>query len=154
MTTKSVATPKSSPDPSAGRSPARKSSTRNSPVHKANGVDPGSDHRNDVRLVGRLSAAAVERELPSGDVCATWRLVVRRPTTARAGPSVDTIDCLTWIGGVRRQSLRWQAGDVIEVEGALRRRFWRSPGGPTSRCEVEVRRGRRVRAAGTAYDAS
>lgn len=134
---------------------AATSSTRNPPARKANGVDSGSDHCNDVRLVGRLSAAADERELPSGDVCATWRLVIRRPATARAGaPTVDTIDCLTWVGGVRRQSLRWQPGDVIEVEGALRRRFWRSPGGPASRCEVEVRRARRVRTAGAAYDAS
>ncbi len=113
-------------------------------------TEPEADHRNDVRLVGRLSAAAVERELPSGDVCTTWRLVVRRPTATRAGPSIDTIDCLAWVGGVRRQCLRWRPGDVIEVEGALRRRFWRSPGGPTSRCEVEVRRARRVRTAGAA----
>ncbi len=123
-------------------------------VRKVPTADSGFEHRNDVRLVGRLSAAAVEREMPSGDVCATWRLVVRRPTSTRAGPGIDTIDCLTWVGGVRRQSLRWRPGDLIELEGALRRRFWRSAGGPVSRCEVEVRRARRMRAAGAAYDSS
>jgi len=30
---------------------------------------------------------------------------------------------------VRRSALRWVQGDVVEVTGALRRRFWRTPAG-------------------------
>jgi single-strand DNA-binding protein len=38
----------------------------------------------------------------------------------------------------------WQAGDEVEVVGALRRRFFRTAGGPASRYEVEVRTASRV----------
>jgi single-strand DNA-binding protein len=109
---------------------------------------------NEVRLVGRLAAAPEQRELPSGDVLVVFRVVVDREGTvdrrgARAGPSVDTIDCAGWRGDVRRTVSAWRAGDVVEVHGALRRRFWRGPHGPASRCEVAVSRARRVsRAAG------
>ncbi|HVF20327.1 MAG TPA: single-stranded DNA-binding protein [Mycobacteriales bacterium] len=107
--------------------------------------------RNDITLVGRLSAAPEERVLPSGDELVTWRLVVRRPpatrtTSSRAG-SVDTIDCSSFRADVRRQAGRWSPDDVLEVNGALRRRFWRSGGGAASRTEVEVVSARRVRAA-------
>jgi single-strand DNA-binding protein len=109
---------------------------------------------NEVRLVGVLAAEPQERELPSGDVLVAFRVVVRRQEPARrrdgrAGPSVDTIDCAGWRGDVRRVVSTWQAGDLVEIHGALRRRFWRSPQGPVSRCEVAVSKARRVsRAAG------
>jgi single-strand DNA-binding protein len=35
-------------------------------------------------------------------------------------------------------------GTEVEVRGSLRRRFWRSPTGPASRYEVEVRSLRRT----------
>jgi single-strand DNA-binding protein len=104
--------------------------------------------RNEVLLVGRVAAAAEERELPSGDRVCTFRLVVDRPpprplprAPARATGrtvTVDTLDCAAWAPGVRRTARGLAAGDVVEVSGALRRRFWRA--GPTtaSRCEVEV----------------
>ena len=105
--------------------------------------------RNEVLLVGRLAAAAVEREMPSGDVMVSWRLVVTRPPrrtgTDRRSPSVDTIECMTYAAAPRRSALSWAEGDLIEVSGALRRRFWRSGGGgAASRTEVEVARGRRL----------
>ncbi|HUR15597.1 MAG TPA: single-stranded DNA-binding protein [Mycobacteriales bacterium] len=107
-----------------------------------------STARNEVLLVGRLAAEPVERELPSGDVLLTLRLVVDRPTSARsAGPraaSVDTIDCVGRTAALRRSALRWQRGDVLELQGALRRRFFRTPGGAGSRYEVEVARAKRV----------
>ncbi|PZS03276.1 MAG: single-stranded DNA-binding protein [Pseudonocardiales bacterium] len=99
-------------------------------------------YRNEVVLVGRLAAAVVERPLPSGDLLATWRLIVARPpatrTVAHGTAGVDTIDCRAWSSRVRRQSQRWEPGDVIELYGALRRRFWRSATGPASRYEVDV----------------
>jgi len=104
-----------------------------------------ADHCNDVRLVGRLSGDAVERTLPSGDPLVTWRLVIRRPQAPRAGPPVDTIDCMAWAAGIRRKAMGWSAGDVIECEGSLRRRFWRTAGAAVSRFEVEVTRATRMK---------
>jgi single-strand DNA-binding protein len=101
---------------------------------------------NEVRLVGRLAAAAEEKQLPSGDVLVTFRLVVDRPPAHRRerSPTVDTIDCSAWRADVRRSVRRWQAGDTIEVSGALRRRFWRGASGAASRSEVEVASARRL----------
>lgn len=102
---------------------------------------------NQVRLVGRLAAAPLERALPSGDAVAQFRVVVTR-TGRPTRPGVDTIDCAAWTVALRRRLLRWEAGDVVEVAGALRRRFWRSSeGGAASRYEVEVQQLRRVRRA-------
>lgn len=111
-----------------------------------------SDHRNEVVLVGRLAAAAQERELPSGDALVTWRIVVDRPpaprTDGRRTPTVDALDCIAWRKPVCRGALAWRVGDTVEVSGALRRRFWRSEQGPVSRTEVEVAKARRLRRAG------
>ncbi|MFN2624510.1 MAG: single-stranded DNA-binding protein [Mycobacteriales bacterium] len=106
------------------------------------------EHRNSVELVGRVSAPAVERVLPSGDPLVTFRLVIVRPDGRGGGggdrKTYDTIDCLAWRGDVRRMVGGWQAGDVVEVSGALRRRFWRTDHGAESRTEVEVAAGRRL----------
>ena len=104
--------------------------------------------RNEVLLLGRLSAAPEERELPSGDLIVTFRVVVDRPP-ARKGDAVsrvtvDSLECVARTAAARRTVLSWEAGDVVEAEGALRRRFWRAPGGLGSRYEVEVRRVKRV----------
>ena len=108
-----------------------------------------ADHCNEVHLVGRLAADPVRRELPSGDVLVQFRVVVERgPEVRSAGrrsPTVDTIDCSAWRKGVQRSVSGCLPGDLVEVDGALRRRFWRSPGGPASRSEVEALRVRRVR---------
>jgi single-strand DNA-binding protein len=98
---------------------------------------------NEVHLVGRLAAVAVDRELPSGDTLTTFRLVVDRPE-GTPGPSVDTLDCAVWRGDVRRRLASWAPGDVLRVEGELRRRFWRAGAAAVSRYEVEVTRARRL----------
>lgn len=106
--------------------------------------------RNEVVLIGRVAAAPQERELPSGDLILTWRLVVDRPPPRRpppAGvrrPTIDTLDCVAWSGGVRRTARGFAPGDVVQVEGSLQRRFWRAGTGTTSRSEVEVRSARRL----------
>jgi single-strand DNA-binding protein len=106
--------------------------------------------RNEVVLVGRVSAPAEERELPSGDVIATWRLVVDRPPAGRgrgggqSAVKVDTLDCVVWTPKLRRAVRTFAAGDVVAVEGALRRRFWRAGAAAASRCEVEVVSARRL----------
>ena len=112
--------------------------------------EPG---RNEVALRGRLAAEAEERELPSGDRIATLRVVVPRPeapSRRRATPetprrvTVDTIDVVCWTASTRRTALRLRAGDRVELEGALRRRFFGGTGGRQSRYEVEAGALRRV----------
>ena len=105
--------------------------------------------RNEVLLVGRVSAAPEERELPSGDVLVTWRVVVGRlpgrpPPDGVRAPTVDTLDCVAWTASARRAAAALVADDVVEVSGALRRRFWRAGSGAVSRCEVEVSSVRRI----------
>jgi single-strand DNA-binding protein len=104
--------------------------------------------RNEVLLVGRLSAPPVGRELPSGDGVVTFRVVVDRPPARRGEPvrraTVDTLECVVWTAALRKGASSWSVGDVLELEGALRRRFWRAPAGLSSRYEVEVSRARRL----------
>lgn len=105
---------------------------------------PARETRNEVVLVGRIAAPAEERTLPSGDVLAVWRIVVDRPPSPRQLPEgvrpvrVDTLDCVAWSAAARRAARGLAAGEVVTVEGALRRRFWRAGAGAASRCEVEV----------------
>lgn len=101
---------------------------------------------NRVALVGRLTKAPSARELPSGDVVVSFRISVPRagePHSPRT-PRSDWVDCAVWDGRLRRSCSRWQVGDLVEVEGSLRRRVFRGEGGMASLVEVEVRSGRRV----------
>ncbi|RZS80239.1 single-strand DNA-binding protein [Motilibacter rhizosphaerae] len=106
------------------------------------GPAPLQPDDNRVFLTGRLPAAPEERELPSGDTIVVLRLVVRRPADPRGGPTVDTVDCVVRAPGLQRRVLAWAPGTTVSVEGALRRRFWRSAGGPASRTEVLVDKAR------------
>jgi single-strand DNA-binding protein len=99
--------------------------------------------RNDVLLRGRLSAPAELRTLPSGDPLVTFRIIVRR-TDPRTRNQVDVLFCVSYDRSLQRRVAAWQPGDVVEVEGALQRRFWRTPGGRASMVEVNCRRGRKV----------
>jgi single-strand DNA-binding protein len=91
---------------------------------------------NEVRLRGRLADAPTVRELASGDVLAVFRVIVDRPPGGRV--RVDTIECSTTKPRVRRSLARSQLGDQVDIQGSLRRRFWRTPTGPASRYAVEV----------------
>ena len=114
---------------------------------------------NSVRLVGRVSAEPEHRELPSGDQLVQLRVIVARParrgrsgpgsrgaapttaTTQGAAPArqqVDTIDVTCWTAVTRRAAARLQPGQVVEVHGALRRRFYRAGASTQSRYEVEA----------------
>ncbi|GAA2040477.1 hypothetical protein GCM10009740_36750 [Terrabacter terrae] len=119
------------------------------------GVAPptNSPGRNEVHLSGRLAAEGEERELPSGDRIVTLRVVVgRAPAPARRrqpveGPrraTVDTIDIVCWTATTRRTALRLRADDLVEVDGALRRRFFGGAAGRQSRYEVEATAVRRA----------
>ena len=115
-------------------------------------------HVNEVRLVGRLTGTPSARQLPSGDRLLAFRLVVERAAPSRSGrgrgagsrsragrtPTVDTLDCVALRRDVQRLVERATEGDLLELQGALRRRFWRRPAGLASRSEVEVTRARRA----------
>lgn len=106
--------------------------------------------RNDVALRGRLAGPVELRELPSGDTLLVFRLTVRRPAPPpRAArprePRQDTITCVSFGKGLITRSAGWQPGDLLEVEGSLRRRFWRTPTGRAVAHEVDCRRVRKCR---------
>jgi single-strand DNA-binding protein len=66
-----------------------------------------------------------------------FRVVVPRhkPVTKA---TVDTIDCVAFKPVVQRKAGNLAIGDVVEVTGALRRRFWKTGVGVASRMEIEV----------------
>lgn len=108
-------------------------------------------HLNSIHLIGRLADVPEERTLPSGDEIVSFRLVVARDVVRRdrskpdrPAVSVDTLECTGWRADVRRSARAWQPGDVIEVRGALRRRFFRAGLAAASRYSVEVAKAKRL----------
>ncbi|MDQ3627349.1 MAG: single-stranded DNA-binding protein [Actinomycetota bacterium] len=78
------------------------------------------------------------------------RPVRRRDATSSRGTSrttVDTFECVAWGKRVRTTLLALQPDEHVVVEGALRRRFWRTGAGVASMVEIDVARVRRVPAA-------
>lgn len=117
-------------------------------ANQVEGQDPPG--RNVVSLCGRVSSAPVDRSLPSGDVLVTLRVVLAReksPMSTRSRQTSDWVDCVAWGGRAKRTVSRWQLGDVVEIDGALRRRFFRAEGRTSTRVEVEVLGGRLVQRA-------
>jgi len=109
--------------------------------------------RNDVVLRGRLSAAPELRPLPGGGTLLLFTLVVRREVTRPRGPRAGTVTCVSYRPTLHRHAVAWTPEDVVEVEGALQRRFWRTPTGTAVAYEVNCRRGRKIsRAAQRATD--
>jgi|UniRef100_UPI00404A115F single-strand DNA-binding protein len=89
---------------------------------------------NDLLLRGRVSAQALEKELPSGDKIVEFRLIVSR----QRRDGVDTLDIAAWSAKSRRIALTLKPDEWIEVSGAIHRRFWRGAGGLASRWQVEA----------------
>jgi single-strand DNA-binding protein len=112
----------------------KKSTTRG----RAASVPDRSSSGNEVKLRGRLAAEPETRTLPSGDEVVTFRLIVNRRRSRDSKVSVDTFDCTVWSPSLQRRVITWSAGETLDVQGALRRRFWRSPQGARSRYDVEV----------------
>jgi single-strand DNA-binding protein len=112
----------------------------------ANGAEaPGSF--SEATVVGRRGARVDQRVLPSGDTVTIFTVVVDRTAKGRgsSGVQVDSIACQTFRTTVARRLDSLAEGDWIRVDGALRRRFWRSGAGLGSAMEVDVRRLERVR---------
>ena len=89
---------------------------------------------NDLLLRGRVSAKAIEKQLPSGDKVVEFRLIVTRQK--REG--VDTLDIAAWSSKSRRSAMSLKPDEWVEIAGAVHRRFWQSPGGLASRWQVEA----------------
>ncbi len=107
------------------------------------------DEVNEVTLVGRLSQPAEEQVLPSGDEMWKFRVIVGRHGAAAASGPAST-PSTAWSGRSARlgRSPPGGRGDVVEVRGSLRRRFFApAGGGRVSRCEVEVASARLIRRA-------
>ncbi len=107
---------------------------------------------NDVRLVGRLSSEPIVVELPSGDSLVTFRISVPRGSVSgpgggagTGGQRVDSVPCTAWSPRLRRSIVTWRTGDVVEVTGAVRCRFYQSGGATRSRVEVEASAARIMR---------
>lgn len=109
--------------------------------------DRGPEPLNAVQLRGRISAVPQTRELPSGDLVVTFRVAVPRPRRRGGGSRavVDAIDIACWTARTRGYAVRLAVGDAVEVESALRRRFFASGDGRVSRYEVEASTLRRPR---------
>jgi len=109
----------------------------------------GLEEVNEVTLVGRMSQPAEQQVLPSGSELWKFRVIVGRPPSHASRVTVDALDCVVWAKRPARSVVAWRTGDVVEVKGSLRRRFF-SPtgGGRVSRCEVEVAAARLIRRAG------
>lgn len=105
-----------------------------------------------VSAIGRLGARFQIRELPSGDVLTTFTVIVDRARSSHSdsphgggGARVDAIACVTTRTRVREAVERWDPGTLVEITGALRRRFWRGGGGALgSAMDVDVRTMRRA----------
>jgi len=105
---------------------------------------PDIDHVNQARLLGRVSGEPEIRTLPSGDQVVEFRLVVDRDPGAAGPRKVDTLDCAAWSARTRRAASSWRDGDLVEVEGAIRRRFFGTAVGRASRVSIEVSAARRA----------
>src|SRR6266487_3305705 len=93
---------------------------------------------NHVFLRGILAETPRVRTLPSGDELCSFRLTVARAKGSFGRARVDSIDCAATRPAPRKAALRSAPGEVLEVTGSLRRRFWRNGTGiAASRYEVD-----------------
>ena len=110
--------------------------------------EPQPQSINEVRIVGRLGQNVNQRDLPSGDLMVCFSIVVDRAALKSSSRvKVDTIVCQATTKSVVSRLDSLEAGQWVQVEGVLRRRFWRSGAGLGSAMEVEVRRLVRARVA-------
>lgn len=122
-------------------------------------------HRNTIAIVGDLLGPVEPRVRADGHEVLSFRVSVRLPVTeagaaaaagerrdAGAGPRRestppgrrDVLDCVVATPILRRRLEQYQPGDVVEVDGALRHRFWNASGRVQSRYEIDVQRLKRL----------
>ncbi len=114
-------------------------------------------HRNAIAVVGDLVSPVEPRVRADGQEVLTFRVSVLVPPVdaGNAGTTVerrdggstgrrDVLDCVVTTPALRRRLEQYQPGDVIEVDGALRHRFWNASGRVQSRYEIDVLRLKRL----------
>ena len=106
---------------------------------------PEPTHHNEVRIVGRVSSAPEIRALTDGELV-VWRVAVERPRPPGGARRSDWLTCATAEPGAGATARGLRVGDVVEIHGRLRRRFWRSRHGPVTPLEIEVHGAAVVRA--------
>jgi len=136
---------------------SRKKASRNVASEKS--TPKKFEAKNSVSLIGRVSAAGVERVLPSGDKVVEFRIVVDRNPAKQVSHSnkalnsngsvpslkrrslkreIDSLDIAAWSAKSRRSALALKCEQWVEISGAVRRRFWQAPSGLASRWQVEA----------------
>ncbi|GAA4084479.1 single-stranded DNA-binding protein [Nonomuraea soli] len=96
--------------------------------------------RNEVVLVGRLSAVPEQRSMPSGDTLTTWKVIVkRRPGPGRSRRPCDIVPCVTFDPEVADALAAIEARTMIEMTGSLRSRIFGPNGAKVWRYEVEAK---------------
>lgn len=100
-------------------------------------------HRNEVHLVGEVSTIPEERELSDGRGAVTFRLEVR--TEADAGSVRDSLDVTLVSARARKAALGWDVGDVVEVDGVVRRKFYKVGNASKPFTVIEAERAKRLR---------
>ena len=92
------------------------------------------ESKNEVILLGRVSSIQGEKELPSGDKVSEFRIVVSRGSRRS---QIDVIDIAAWKAPLRNRINSLKVDSWVQVEGALRRRFWQGTNGVSNRWQVE-----------------
>lgn len=100
-------------------------------------IPAGPAHQNEVHIVGRVSSAPEARTLRDGELV-VWRVAVERPRPPGEPRRSDWLTCTTVEADLGAIVRGLRVGDVVELHGRLRRRFWRSRQGPVTPLEVEV----------------
>ena len=106
-------------------------------------AEPTTLHRNEVLLVGEITTAPEERELADGRGAVTFRLDVRGETGA--GATRDSLDITVTSARARKAALGWEIGDVVEVEGVVRRKFYKVGAMSKPFTVIEAERAKRLR---------
>lgn len=99
----------------------------------------GAGPINHIVVQGRVTGLDDERVLPSGDLVRAFRVAVRRPQRADGPARSDAINCAAWSADARAVAAGLRTGDVVRVDGALRRSFFGRAGVPQNFYEVEGR---------------
>ena len=99
---------------------------------------------NSVHLLGRVSSPAVSKQMPSGDIVVEFRLVVDRRSKRAVKREVDTLDITAWLARPQKRALSLKINDWVDVEGSIRRRFWKSPTCLASRWQVKASQLRKI----------
>jgi single-strand DNA-binding protein len=100
-------------------------------------------HRNEVYLVGEVSSTPEERTLSDGRGAVTFRLEVR--TDSSAGGNRDSLDITLTSPRARKAALAWAVGDLVEVQGVVRRKFYKVGAASKPFTVIEAERAKRLR---------